>query len=62
MTVTEFFNACLNAIVCDVEIMDANTGKEYSGDTGTMEESELAEREIINWELVGNKFYFSVCM
>lgn len=62
MTVTEFFNACLNVRVYDVEIMDANTDEEYSGDTGTMEESELAEREIINWELVGNKFYFSVCM
>lgn len=61
MTVTEFFNACLNAIVYDVEIMDANTGKEYSGDTGTMEESALAEREIINWDLIGNTFYFSVC-
>ena len=22
----------------------------------------LIEREIISWELVGNKFYFSVCM
>ena len=62
MTVTEFFNACLNVRVYDVEIMDANTDEEYSGDTGTMEESELAEREIINWELVGTKFYFSVCM
>lgn len=61
MTVTEFFSDCMNTRIYDVEICDADTDEEYSGDTETMTESELIEREIINWDLIGNKFYFSVC-
>ena len=62
MTVTEFFSDCMNTRIYDIEIFDVNTDDEYTGDTETMSKaSDLIEREIINWDLIGNKFYFSVC-